>query len=275
MAKWHIQTICGAVLVALLCAVAAVQLVHDKYQTSVPYQPHQPLPAPVLRGATLGLSSAMASLLWLGLIQDIGGTGGAALDSAAMRIAAMVALDPQFSYLYAFVTLMAPHNDQEATERAIAIGRQGVAQNLGDWRIPYYVATAYHLALKDSTNAALYMNIAANTPGVPEGIKLSAHNYGLRGDLREETKQIWIAIYENSADEVVRAQALNNVVHIELLALLEQAVEQYHSAVGAYPSTLEDLVRAGVLRELPQDPLGITYDITPEGALVPVLQPHI
>lgn len=272
MARWHIQTICGAVLVALLCAVAATQVVHDKYPVSVPYQAHHPLPASVLRSATLGLSSAMASLLWLGLIQDIGGTGGAALDSAAARIEALVALDPQFSYPYAFATLMAPHGDRKATEQAIAIGKQGVAQNLGDWRIPYYVATAYHLALQDSTNAALYMSIAANTPGVPEGIKLSAHNYGLRGDLREETKQIWIAIYENSADEVVRAQALHNVLHIELRGMLEQAVERYRAATGTYPSTLGDLVQAGVLQELPQDPLGITYNIAPDGALVPVLQ---
>ncbi len=255
-----------AAVATLFILIACVQMVSDRQKPSVPFIALQSLPAPVLSGAMLGLRSAAASLLWLQTIQYIGGTGGG-LAGVGDSIERVVALDPKFSYPYAFAVLMLPSEGKEAAEQAIALGKAGIAQNLGDWRIPYYLAMTYHLTLKDTTNAALYMNIAANTPGVPEGIKLSAHNYGLRSDLREETKQIWVAIYENSADEVVRAQAQNNVEHISIMQLLDQAIAAYKKVQGTYPTNLDQLVKAGILPSIPTDPFGIRYGISPEGVL--------
>lgn len=256
----------AAVALVLLGAIACMQYVSDHYTPKAPLQALQPLPAPVLASATLGLRSAAASFLWLQAIQHIGGSGGG-LDGVGETLEQVVALDPKFSYPYAFAVLMLPGTSEEATAQAVELGKKGVEQNLGDWRVPYYLATTYHLTLKDTANAALYMNIAANTPGVPEGIKLSAHNYGLRADLREETKQIWISIYENSADEVVRAQAQNNIEHISIIQMLEHAIFAYKNVRGVQPVTLDDLVASGVLPSIPVDPFGIRYNISPEGVL--------
>jgi len=260
----------GIASVLLLGAIVATQAVYDTERPHVPLQAPQPLPAHVLGVATLGLRSATASLLWLQLIQHIGGSGGM-LDGVGASLEQMVALDPKFSYPYAFAVLLLPGTSAEATQQAVDLGTRGVKEDLHDWRIPYYLATTYHLVLKDTAKAALYMNVAANTPGVPDGIKVSAHNYGLRSDLREETKQIWVAIYENSADEVVRGQALQNIEHISVLQLLEEAVAAYKTRYGSYPADLEQLVQGRILRSLPEDPFGIHYTVTPEGKLVPKL----
>jgi len=256
----------GAAVVVLLCAIAFAQNVSDQHIPTTPLQPLQPLPAPVLASATLGLRSAAASFLWLQVIQHVGGSGGG-LDGVGEALEQVVALDPTFSYPYAFAVLLLPGTSAEATQQAIMLGKKGVEQNLGDWRVPYYLASTYHLTLGDTKNAAFYMDIAANTPGVPEGIKLSAHNYGLRSDIREETKQIWISIYENSADDVVRAQAQKNIEHISIIQLLERAILAYKNMYGVHPSTLEELVAARVLPNVPVDPFGIRYSISPEGTL--------
>lgn len=255
-----------ASIALLLALIAGAQGMADRQKTSAPPMALEPLPASVLSGATLGLRSAAASLLWLQTIQYIGGSGGGLLG-VGDTIEEVVALDPKFSYPYAFAVLLLPSQGKEAAAQAIALGKAGIAQNLGDWRIPYYLAMTYHITFKDTANAALYMNMAANTPGVPEGIKLSAHNYGLRSDLREETKQIWVAIYENSADEVVRAQAKDNIEHISIMQLLEQAIAVYKNARGVYPTDLSQLVEAGILPQIPSDPFGIRFGINEEGML--------
>ncbi len=255
-------TLVGWILAAaLLAGIVGVQFLGDAHQPKKSTQIFTYYSPALLRVADLGLNTATASLLWLGVIQNIATQGS--MRGLANNIETINALDPKWSYPYAFGVLMIPMMAPEETQDAVMIGKDGIAKNLGDWRIPFYLASTYHLNLKDEPNATRYFAITANTPGVPEGVRVSTLNYGTRTDLRDKTRAIWVAIYNSSKDDVVREQAKNAVDHIDLVALLDQAIALYKKQYGAYPKTLDDLVRAGILPEVPVDPVGLVIGINP------------
>lgn len=256
-----------ALAVLLLGAIVLVQYGADQHKPERVPQLLVPLPAWVLQLTNFGLHSATASLLWLNVVQTIG-TPGVSFLGLAAHLDTLTRVDPKFSYPYAFAVLIIPAIDQVETPAALEVGKRGIENKLSDWRIPYYVGTTYHMVLKDQKNAAYYLRLAAETPGVPEGIRIMAYNYGTRSDLREQTKQIWIGIYENSQDEVVREQALDNIEHIEILTLLEQALKRYRAVFGAYPASLDLLVQKGILRAIPTDPFGIVFGTDGKGKVL-------
>lgn len=220
--------------------------------------------APVLKATDLGLHSATASLVWLTTIQKFGALGKFATLGGFIRV--VNDMDPRFGYPYAFAALVLPSFGK--TEEAIAIANRGIAEADPDWQIPYYLAVTHHIDLKDRLQAARYFNVAAHTPGAPDNVRYVAATYGNRQDLRSQTKLIWLSIYENSKDEIVREQAKTYIVHIEILERIEHAASLYKDRFGKYPEAIDELVRTGFLKTVPRDPFGFPYSITKEGNAV-------
>lgn len=254
----------------LFAGIVALQYAYDAQEASRAYTPLVIFPAIVLRVADLGLDSGLASLIWINSIQEIGAVSGS-YPRLVNDIQTINVLDPKFAYPYAFAELVAPGLDPASISSAIEIGRSGVEYALPDWRIPFYLAFSYYRYQNDLANAIKYFHIAADTPGIPEGIRGTALNFGTQTDRRAQTKAIWASIYENTDDEILRSQAEASIARIDILDALERAIRIYKNLKGAYPSTTEDLVRAGIVSEIPPDPYGFTYTIEDDGTLKPRL----
>ena len=240
------------------------------YESNAPRRgtvPLSSLSASVLKATDLGLHSAVASLLWLNVVQNVVVYLGTSPTSMSKDISAVVGLDPKFSYPYAFAVLMIPSMDHAQTQAAIDIAKHGVAQNLNDWRIPYYLGFTYFYFLKDDANAVKYMQITADTPGVPSGIKVTALNYGLAKNMQEQTHQFWVSIRDSATDDVVRQNAQDNLDHMDIVSGLQAALEIYKRTHGAYPKAIGDLVTSGIIQSIPEDPFGITIATDGEGHL--------
>ena len=220
-------------------------------------------PTPVVKAADLGLDAAASDYVWLSMIQYYGGGRSDGFEKLDDYIKLANDLDPKFSYPYAFGTLILP--GEGMTEEAIKIGERGVNESDPDWRIAYYMAITYYIKLDDTKNAAKYFDIAAKTPGAPDTIQIVAANFGTRPDIREQTKQIWISLYETSDDEVVRKRAKAYIEHYEILDVLEQAAKIYKDKKGIYPADVSDMVSAEILRYVPEDPFGYKYYIDEQG----------
>lgn len=247
----------------LFAGIVLMQVFYDGQKAKATYFEPTVMKPEVVRAVDLGLHNAAADLMWLSAIQYVGGWQSRTYEKLDDYLFLSTDLDPKFSYPYAFGVLMLPSFKQ--TGSAIKLGEKGIANSEPDWRIPYYTATTYHIDLGDTKNAAKYFDIAARTKGAPDNIKRIAANYGSRPDLREQTKQIWIGIMENSNDEVVIERAKAYVVHYEILDLLENSVKIYKDRNGKYPEDINDLVKANILRTIPQDPFGFEYKINAEG----------
>ncbi len=251
----------------LFVCLIATQYTYESYAAHRGVLPLSNLPAPVLKVTDLGLNSAVASLLWLNVVQNVVLYFGASSATISSDINAVTQLDPKFSYPYAFAVLMIPGFDRSQTQAAIDIATRGVDEHLTDWRIPYYLGFTYFFYLKDNANAIKYMHITAETPGVPAGIKVTALNYGLSKTMHEQTRQFWQSIHDSATDDVVRQNAQDNLDHMDIVEGLQAALELYKRIHGAYPKAIGDLVTSGILTSIPEDPFGITFATDGEGHL--------
>ncbi|MBI3442768.1 MAG: hypothetical protein HY007_03310 [Candidatus Sungbacteria bacterium] len=258
------RTVLHVIIGIVVCAgIVATQYSFDVLKNQQPKPPLLLIPAPVIRSADMGLHSATAAFLWVGVIQRFATLAADRLNGLAAHIKTINDVDPKFSYPYAFAELVLPAGDRvdEATE----IGKRGIAVADPDWQIPYYLGVDYHIYLKDRKNAAIYMNVAARTPGAPANVKYVAATYGNRQDLRQQTRAIWVSIYENSRDGIVQQQAEAQIKHIDTLDFLEKAAALFKERIGRYPKTLGELVAQKILKAIPPDPFGLPYDTKGDG----------
>jgi tetratricopeptide (TPR) repeat protein len=247
--------------VVLILAIASFQYFFDLKKLERPLMPPAIIPAQALKLGDLGLHSATSAMMWIYTIQK--------LETSSQELPKLIKninnIDPKFSYPYAFTALVLPQFG--FIEQAIEIAKKGIAEADPDWRIPYYLATTYHIFLKDRKNASLYFDIAANTPGAPENIVSISARYGTTKDMLEQTKQIWISLYETSGDELVIERAKNYIIHIEIIQALEKASLLYKQKYGFWPKTMEDLVTGRILKEIPKSPLGVGFRIELDGKI--------
>jgi hypothetical protein len=257
------KTFLSVIFILLFASIIVVQIFYDSSRSKEAY--HEPfvMKPEVIKAADLGLNNAAADLEWLAAIQYVGGGQSKNYEKMDDYLFLSAALDPKFAYPYAFGVLMLQAFGQ--IDRVLELGLIGIENNVADWRIPYYMATTYHINLSDTENAAKYFDIAAHTPGAPDNIKKVAATYGTRADIRDKTKQIWEGIYETTNDEVVRQRAQDYIVHFDILDLLEQSAQDYHKIDNKYPASPDDLVKAGILRAVPPDPFGFTYTFDENG----------
>lgn len=252
-----------AVIIVLLLAFAvSFQYFFDLRKKERPLTPLTVIPAQVIKLGDLGLDSGAASLMWIYAIQQ-------ALDhpdDLPRLIKTVNALDPKFSYPYAFAAIILPAF--KATEQAIEIAKEGIEKADPDWQIPYYLAATYHSHLKDRKNAALYFDLAANTPGAFEGARVVASRYGTRTNVRDQTKEIWRSIYETSKDELVKESAKNHLVHIGLVEALGKAVSLYRQKYGTYPKDINDLVTKKIIKQIPASPFEVEFYMGEKGTVL-------
>lgn len=248
----------------LICAgMVSAQMFYDSAKAKAVYTEPVVFKSDVIKVADLGLHNAASDLFWLAAIQYLGGGDSATYEKLDDYLFLSADLDPQFAYPYAFGALLLPAFKQ--MDRGIEIAHKGVDNNVADWRISYYLATILYLNKDNLPEAAKYFDLAANTPGAPDGIKKVAANFGTNKDKRDQTIKIWQGIYETTNDEVVKERAKNYIIHLEILNLLDQASEEYNKRNGKYPADINDLVAGRILTAIPPDPFGFEFSIDQSG----------
>lgn len=248
----------GIVLLFLFAAVI-LQGAYDARERSQP-RTQSSFSSHTAKAFDLGLHSALASYLWLETRTQLPFLPeGPEAFSQNLRL--INELDPKFNTPYIFTLIVLPTVQKfpDRIQTAIEIGEHAMRQADPDWRIPFYLAAVYHLELNDRVNATKYFDLAARAPGIPETVRRFAINYGIYPHLRAQTVAIWEAIYQSAQDDATRERARAYIAHFEILNLLDRAVARYFEQVGTYPAILDEVVRAGILKEIPKDPLGLEF----------------
>jgi hypothetical protein len=101
-------------------------------------------------------------------------------------------------------------------------------------------------------------------------MKVMAARMAERGDDRSTAVYLWKAVYDTSIDPQVKDTAVKHLTSLRAEAdieQLEQRVKIYRERTGALPSRWLDMVRAGLLPGLPQDPNGAEYKLLPDGTV--------
>ena len=173
-----------------------------------------------LKEAALGYDQAMASILWLRVVQYYGehARGDRIFDQLYHMCDVTTDLDPHFEEPYTFgaFVLVSEGRQPQSGMDLLAKGRR---HNPESWKVYFESGFIEYIAWQNIPKAAHYFTRASRMPGAPEYADRFAAWVAYRaGDLRTSIL-LWKELAEHSKSEVIRKKAQEKVE--ELTAELE------------------------------------------------------
>lgn len=231
----------------------------------------------VLKPALLGYHQLGADLLWLRVVQVLGDRVVRDKDYEWLYHAldVITTVDPKYVYAYEAggVVLAELAMRVDLSNKLL---EKGLAPNPTSWQIPFRLGFNHFFHLGDHPRAAEYMAQAARIPGpFPIGpphytARLASRLY-VQGKNPEVALEFLEAMLEQTTDELVREKLQRRIKRVSLerdLQLLERQIQQYAGLKGKNPSSLMELVTAGLLPGIPLEPYGGVYLYDPKSGKV-------
>lgn len=132
---------------------------------------------------------------------------------------------------------------------------QGVTHRTWDPWLPFYLGFNYAYFLKDYEQGARYMKKAAERSGNPLFTKLAARYF-----FEAQQSNFGLAFLEtmikSAKNEGIRQTYRMRRDALLAVVQLEKAIGDYLAQIGRSPESLQELVRAGILKQIPVDPYG-------------------
>jgi tetratricopeptide (TPR) repeat protein len=225
-----------------------------------------------LKPALLGYHHLGADILWLRLLQVVGKKRNSADEYEWMYHAldVLTTLDPQYAYAYyaGGVILGDLANRTDLSNRLL---EKGVNANPEVWNIPFLLGYNHYFLLGDPAKGAEYIMKAASLPDGPSYLPGLATRMAAEAGSPDTALAFLEARLRETQDPEMREVLANRMKEVIIerdLRLLESAVAAYRTQYRTLPRTLADLVAAGVLSMLPQEPFGGAYRLDPKTGVV-------
>ena len=216
-----------------------------------------------LKPALLGYHHLGVDMLWLRLIQVIGNKRNSADEYEWMYHAldVLTTLDPQYAYTY-YAGGIILGDLANRPDLSIRLLEKGVKANPDVWNIPFLLGYNYYFLLGEPAKGAEYIMQAASRPDGPAYLSGLATRMAAEAGSPDTALAFLEARLRETQDPEMREVLANRMKEVIIerdLRLLERAVEAYQTQHRALPATLADLVVAGVLPNLPEEPFGGDY----------------
>ena len=216
-----------------------------------------------------GFRNVLADVVWLQAVQVAGNLrmNPADYDRLYTLLNVEADLDPKFEIPYLLGGLVLGESPQHGRE-ALRVFERGKVTHPSDWRFPFYLGFTHYFSLGDGIAGGRAMAEAARLPGSP------AYLPGLASRMLSEAREPEAALalletivrQENDpARRSVLDRRIREVTVERDLQALERAMESYREKMGTVPRELSDLVRAGILSSIPEEPNGGRYLMEPGG----------
>lgn len=265
------KTLVSLVVVAVGLFVAGslqrhVDGIHEKNTVNgVLYLPNDKL----LKYFTGGLSNVLADLMWYQTVQYTAkefNSEDARFSWLEQMVRATNRLDPYYvdPYRYGGIFLAGIGDDEVAEE----ILQTGLLNQPDSWELPYELHSLYLMNRRHEPGAQkiashyAYM-IAERIDGeMKEAYFALSRNLLLKENMVDEAVEFFTRAVKTADDPLVRAQA-EAQLHLALLEknvlVLNKAIAGYEKKMGREIASLQELVAAGFINEVPHDPDGGEY----------------
>lgn len=270
---------------ALLAAAIALQVWRDRGWQ--PYEPATPLlwlqDADTVRKAALGFDTLIADLYWIRVVvyfgrQRLSQDPAKNYDLLYPYLDFVTTLDARFKSAYRFgaIFLTEPHpGGPDRPDLAIKLLERGIERSPERWEYPHDIGFVHFWAHRDYTEAARWFQRAAEIPGAPIWLRSTAAAMLAQGGDRQSARQLWRHMQETADTDWIRRSAAIHLAQYDAMDAIDQLNEvlwRYEARTGRFPRDWRELIRAGVLRGIPVDPLGTPYEIDPVNESVRVAQ---
>ena len=268
---WLMHIRMGISLCLILGVVSLLQYRLDQVQdrTATQIQDLANLPkGEYLKPALLGYHHLGADILWLRLLQVVGKSRNSEdeYEWVYHALDVLTTLDPQYAYAYyaGGVILGDLANRTDLSNRLL---EKGANANPEVWNIPFLLGYNYYFLLGDPAKGAEYIMRAASLPDRPAYLPGLATRMAAEAGNPDTALAFLEARLRETQDPEMREVLANRMKEVIIerdLRILESAVEDYRTQHQAPPATLTDLVAAGALPNLPQEPFGGDYRLEPK-----------
>ncbi|MGB9823960.1 MAG: tetratricopeptide repeat protein [Candidatus Hydrothermia bacterium] len=154
--------------------------------------------------------------------------------------------------------------DYKDYNTAIRFLEFAVANNPSNYILYFFLGFDYFYFFKDYEKGAEYLIKASEISGNPRFAHLASKLLYASGRT-EVAIGVLKAMIENTKDEGWKKQLKTRLKALEAIYYLEKGVESYRERFGVFPKTLEDLLKVGIITEIPKDPYGGKFYIDEEG----------
>jgi hypothetical protein len=231
---------------------------------------------PMLRFMSLEYAPLVADLYWTRAVQYYGARAGQhdlteRLELLWPLLDITTTLDPNLIPAYRFgATFLAepPPRGAGKPELAVELLYRGIKSNPEYWRLYEDLGFVYYFDLHDFEKASNAFLEGSKVPGAMVWMKVLAARVAERGETRETSAFLWNEIYSSATDPSMKQNALT---HLQLLTAetdcekLDELATMYEKRTGQLPTSMQDLVRAGLVPGRPVDPLGFEYIFDSDG----------
>ena len=229
-----------------------------------------------LKGAALGYDEMLGDLLWVRAVGYFGGHVRTDRNYTwlAHLLDVVTTLDPLYQYPYEFGGIVLATEAGEVDE-SIALLKKGMENvSIDDpryWYFPFFLAYDYMYHKNDYLTAAHYLEQAAKFPKSPTYLpRLVARLYADADspEVAVTFLQEMIKATEKQDLKDRLKKRLHQVIHRANMKRLKQGLDAFYLKFQKYPSSIEELVTAGILPGMPVDPRGGTYYISKESWMI-------
>jgi hypothetical protein len=267
----------AAALLLLLSMAVSVLLVRqvDQLRAGATLQEVLYVSSPkLLKRLSLGYDGLVADVYWTRAVQYYGSmhhAGGGNYELLAPLLDITTQLDPHLIPAYEFGgTFLSAKPPQGAglPQRAVELVEYGIRNNPDDWHLYYDLGFIYYMDLKDYRGAADAFQRGSKAPNAHPFLRILAAQMAEHGGDPQTARMLWSATYQTTHDDHVKANAAAHLRALQVdqdVADLERVVEIYRQRTGRPPASFLDIAAAGLLRGIPEDPLGQPYRLTPDG----------
>jgi hypothetical protein len=228
----------------------------------------------VLKRMSLGYDGLLADIYWTRAVQYFGShhaAGAEHYDLLGPLLNITTTLDPHLIPAYefgsSFLTAQPPYG-AGMPQQAVELMEHGIRNNPNEWHLYFNLGFIYYTELKNPAKAAEAFLRGSQLPNAHPWLKIMAAQTSSAAGDHATAQMMWKATYDTSTDKRVKANAAAHLTAAIVDAQaeeLENIVASYQLTAGRAPSSFNDLVRAGMLKGIPVDPLGNPYVLTHDG----------
>lgn len=218
----------------------------------------------VLAGGDRYLAANMATFRALVTSTEVMTADDFALQGKIQADAAW--LNPAQEDNYYIAAAILPWNGQLEASQYI-LSRAAAARPF-DWQPPFYYAFNAYYFLKDPVEGARWLRKASEATADEEmilGFQQIAALWVAKGPDLEVAIGLHRELAKKTRHKEFAAFLEKRAVRLENLLKIEKSVASYQQSKGFLPTTIEELVGAGVLSAVPIDPFGMAYMLDQHG----------
>jgi tetratricopeptide (TPR) repeat protein len=228
----------------------------------------------LLKVMSLEYAPLMADMYWTHVVQYYGDKSvlhDANLELLWPLLDVTTTLDPNLLVAYRFGSMFLSESAPRGAGRpdlAIQLIQRGIQANPDHWRFYEDLGFIYYFELHDYDKASAAFLEGSKKPGALPWMKVLAAKVSEQGDNAETSAFLWNEIYSSTTDPQMKENA---ATHLQLLKAdadckaIDALSDDFEKKNSRRPSSMQDLVIAGLLKGVPADPMGEPYILDKDG----------